>query len=105
MTADRFVHNPFSQGEQQLARMYKTGDEACWRDDGVLVFLGRVQKDAQASLAILQLLCVGCTAVITGSCAYTSTVRCCQLKCACCDHRQLCNNQHSTLFANSIALL
>lgn len=49
MTADRFVPNPFSQGEHQHARMYKTGDEACWREDGVLVFLGRVQKDAQVS--------------------------------------------------------
>ena len=49
MTADRFVPNPFSQGEHQQARMYKTGDEACWREDGVLVFLGRVQKDAQVS--------------------------------------------------------
>ena len=47
MTADRFMGNPFSQGEEQHARMYKTGDEACWREDGVLVFLGRVQKDQQ----------------------------------------------------------
>ena len=48
MTADRFVANTFAKGQhEQFARMYKTGDEACWRGDGVLVFLGRVAKDAQ----------------------------------------------------------
>ena len=49
MTADRFLPNPFGRGEQQHARMYKTGDEAFWRSDGVVVFLGRVQKDQQVS--------------------------------------------------------
>ena len=49
MTADRFLPNPFARGEQQHARMYKTGDEAFWRSDGVVVFLGRVQKDQQVS--------------------------------------------------------
>ena len=42
MTADRFLANPFSHGEQQHARMYKTRDAAFWRSDGVVVFLGRV---------------------------------------------------------------
>ena len=50
ITAERYVHNPFSRGESQHVRMYKTGDEACWRADGVLVFLGRVAKDQQASM-------------------------------------------------------
>ena len=50
MTGERFVQNPFSGGEEQHARMYKTGDEACWRGDGVLVFLGRVAKDQQVRL-------------------------------------------------------
>lgn len=64
MTADRFVHNPFGQGEAQHARMYKTGDEACWRDDGVLVFLGRVQKDAQVRQQQIDL----CTAPSVNNC-------------------------------------
>ena len=47
LTAERYVHNPFSQGEAQHTRMYKTGDEAWWRADGVLVFMGRIAGDQQ----------------------------------------------------------
>lgn len=47
LTAERYVHNPFSRGETQHARMYKTGDEAWWRADGVLVFMGRMAGDQQ----------------------------------------------------------
>ncbi|KAL3130149.1 hypothetical protein ABBQ38_008458 [Trebouxia sp. C0009 RCD-2024] len=50
LTADRFLPNPFSRGDKQHARMYKTGDEAFWRSDGVVVFIGRVQKDQQVKL-------------------------------------------------------
>jgi enterobactin synthetase component F len=36
LTAERFVENPFGDG-----RLYKTGDLARWRGDGVLEYLGR----------------------------------------------------------------
>jgi len=39
LTAERFVHDPFSTDPQ--ARMYKTGDLARWRPDGTLEYLGR----------------------------------------------------------------
>ena len=68
MTAERFLDNPFSEGEEQHARMYKTGDEACWRGDGVLVFLGRVAKDAQVTIAYL---CI-CTFMTNHFRAYTN---------------------------------
>jgi natural product biosynthesis luciferase-like monooxygenase protein len=40
LTAERFVHNPFST--QPDARVYRTGDVARYRPDGAIEFLGRV---------------------------------------------------------------
>jgi acyl carrier protein len=39
LTAERFLEDPFVTSERQ--RMYKTGDLARWRPDGMLEFLGR----------------------------------------------------------------
>jgi amino acid adenylation domain-containing protein len=40
LTADRFIPDPFSAGAG--ATLYRTGDRACWRNDGTLEHLGRL---------------------------------------------------------------
>ena len=37
LTAEKFIDNPFGEG-----KLYKTGDLACWREDGNIVFIGRI---------------------------------------------------------------
>ena len=79
MTADRFVPNPFSQGDKQHARMYKTGDEAFWRSDGVVVFVGRVLKDQQVTVVFCphpysHVLPDECKPVLCATCLHISHV-------------------------------
>lgn len=43
LTAERFIPNPFGEGY-----LYRSGDQACWRKDGTLLCLGRL--DSQVKL-------------------------------------------------------
>ncbi len=47
LTAERFVRNPFSQDPN--AKLYKTGDLARYRADGVIEFLGRIDNQVKVS--------------------------------------------------------
>ena len=45
MTAERFLPNPFS--DDPSARIYKTGDLACWQSDGQIKYLGRIDHQVK----------------------------------------------------------
>jgi amino acid adenylation domain-containing protein len=51
LTRARFITNPFLSG----SRLYKTGDLACWRDDGTIQFLGR--RDEQVKVRGFRVEC------------------------------------------------
>ena len=43
LTQEKFVANPFHAG----TRMYKTGDRACWLEDGTIQYLGRIDTQVK----------------------------------------------------------
>ncbi len=45
LTAEKFIDNPFS--DDPLARLYKTGDLACYRSDGKIEYLGRIDNQVK----------------------------------------------------------
>ncbi len=45
LTAEKFIADPFSSETQ--ARLYKTGDSARWRDDGQIIYLGRLDRQVK----------------------------------------------------------
>jgi len=45
LTAERFISNPFSNDRE--ARLYRTGDQARWNQDGTVDFLGRMDHQVK----------------------------------------------------------
>ncbi len=48
LTNERFIQDPCApHSAGQASRLYRTGDRACWRKDGEIAFLGRVDRQVQ----------------------------------------------------------
>lgn len=48
LTAERFVENPFATPENGHGKvLYRTGDLACWREDGNIEYLGRIDTQVK----------------------------------------------------------
>src|SRR2546423_14086436 len=47
LTADRFIADPFGTTADRGAMLYRTGDRACWRTDGTLEHLGRLDDQVK----------------------------------------------------------
>lgn len=48
LTAERFVPNPFATAENRHGKvMYRTGDLACWLENGELQYLGRIDTQVK----------------------------------------------------------
>jgi amino acid adenylation domain-containing protein/non-ribosomal peptide synthase protein (TIGR01720 family)/FkbM family methyltransferase len=45
LTAQKFIRDPFSA--EPGAQLYRTGDLACWREDGLIDFLGRIDHQVK----------------------------------------------------------
>ncbi|WP_299491402.1 non-ribosomal peptide synthetase [Acaryochloris sp. IP29b_bin.137] len=47
LTAERFIPNPFATVENPVLTLYRTGDQVCYRPDGVLDYLGRIDEQVK----------------------------------------------------------
>jgi amino acid adenylation domain-containing protein len=85
LTREKFVDNPYRTCEEN-AKMYRTGDLACWNDDGELEYVGRIDK--QVKLRGFRIELAEIEAAITGykpgmaSVAVVAKVNSAQVLCA-----------------------
>lgn len=49
LSAQKFISDPFASETDNSSRLYKTGDLACYREDGAIEFLGRIDHQVKIS--------------------------------------------------------